>query len=246
LVLDQATGVVSGIPVPASVGTGKYKWSGGVCVNGKLYGIPYQADQILVLDLTTKVVSGIPVPESVGSGIGKWSGGVVTVGKLIGIPSDADQILVLDLDTAAVSGVPVPASVGTGDYKWQGGVSVGGLVFGVPSDSEQILVVDPSLVVDLETALGKVGPLTLQCLDGTKFEVPWPAKVGQMRTVDLRKLAAQAHPQTVLQSGKFKLLVPGWLDTTEQPLDVSVVDADGLRQIACGAIPTTMTVAFEP
>ena len=46
---------------------------------------------------------------------------------------------------------------------------------------------------------------TLQCLDGSKFEVAWPAKMKRGAKLDLRKLAAKAHPATVLGDFRFRL-----------------------------------------
>ena len=41
----------------------------------------------------------------------------------------------------------------------------------------RILVLDPFTLVDLTAALVELGPLTLQCLDGSKFLLDWPAKI---------------------------------------------------------------------
>jgi hypothetical protein len=252
LVLNVATGLVSGIPVPASVGRGFGKWSGEVAAKGHVYGIPSFADQILVLDVATGKVSGIPVPASVGSGhVFKWSGGATVDGHVYGIPHNADNVLVLEVTTMLVSAIPVPVSVGSGKSKWSGGAVANGIIYGIPSQARNIMVLDPFLRLDLASKLAAVGPLTLQCLDGSTFEVPWPAKIPHDTEVDVRKLAQQMHPKTVLESGNFRLVavaqdVPSddCRGEREGALDVTVLDRGKLRGILRGDIPTTITVVF--
>ena len=198
-------------------------------------------------------VSGTAIPASVGSGSYKWLGGVVADGKLYGIPCSAGQIIVEDLATRAVSGIAVPASVGSGNCKWRGGAVADGKLYGIPCDADQIMEMDPYPLLDLEAALAKLGPLTLQCLDGSKFEVEWPAKVKHGATLNLRKLAAKAHPATVLGAADFRLMATATADEGGvggggggggEPLDVSVLDPDMLRQMVRGLVPTTLTVVF--
>jgi hypothetical protein len=200
MVLHLVTGTVSGIPIPASVGSSLRKWGGGVATaDGKVYGIPSCREaNIMVLDTVTWKVSGIRIPEAVrpsatiastwSGGVSTWSGGVADdAGKVYGIPANADQILVLDTATGDISGIAVPSAVGGG--MWCGGVTVAGKVYGLPADARQILVFDPFLRVDLQASLAAIGPLTLQCLDGSKFELPWPETLQHGAKLDLCKLS---------------------------------------------------------
>jgi hypothetical protein len=180
---------------------------------------------------------------------------VVADGKLYGIPSSAKKILVLDLQTEAVSGIKVCS----GRDKWSGGVAAAdGKLYGIPYSAEGILELDPFLLVDLAAAVAELGPLTLQCLSGSKFEVGWPAEIKCGASLDLRKLAAEAHPETALGAADFQLVAvaatgggdagacgSGGAGGASEPLDVSVLDADMLRGMVRGLIPTTLTVVFR-
>ena len=74
---------------------GSNNWIGGVLANnGKIYGIPADATQVLEINpvgLTTSTFG------SLGSVTNKWYGGVLANnGKIYGIPSDATQVLEID------------------------------------------------------------------------------------------------------------------------------------------------------
>ena len=67
------------------------KWAGGVLApNGKIYGIPANATQVLEIDPsnnTTSLFGSL-------TGNGKWAGGVLAPnGKIYGIPLNSTQIL---------------------------------------------------------------------------------------------------------------------------------------------------------
>ena len=77
------------------MGSDLYKWVGGVLgSNGKIYGIPSSATQVLEIDpvgLTTSTFG------SLGGGTDKWYGGVLAPnGKIYGIPYDATQVIEID------------------------------------------------------------------------------------------------------------------------------------------------------
>ena len=99
----------------------------------------------------------------------------------------------------------------------------------------------------MAAGLAAAGPLRLQCLDGEQFEVPWPTKIKYGVSIDLRKLAAKAHPQSVLGSAQYTLIaVPAVADGEDHggPTEVSVLDWARIRRMATGAMPTTVTVAL--
>jgi hypothetical protein len=263
LVLDLATSVVTLIPVPASVCLGFAKWSGGVAFSGKVYGIPLCADEIVVLDVATQVVSHIAVREAECpphqdlerpkiSYKYKWSGGVVADGILYCIPYNKDEVLKVNLGSGAVSSVRVPASVCPGDQMWSGGAVVDGQVYGIPAQARKVMVLDPFLLTELSVTLAAVGPLTLQCLDGSRFELQWPANAKHGTELDIRTLAMAAHPGTILSSGKYKLLAAapndGGSDSNGEsagPLDFSVLDRNALYTLSRGVTPIVLTVVFE-
>ena len=133
--------LVTGITAPASVfgkDAGYAGFDGGVMVNGKVYGIPCCAEQIMVFDTATLEVTGISAASARSGHM--WSGGVAAEGKLYCIPNQAEYILVLDLTTNDVSQIPIPDTVrecGGGPNpdtskwsKWAGGVYANGKVYG--------------------------------------------------------------------------------------------------------------------
>lgn len=182
----------------------KGQWMGGAAADGKVYGIPYRGRRdfeglpnpcyngdihrpmgILVLHVGTQTVSDIKIPESFAGSVNeRWNGGVIVDNKLYGIPdglpeNGSSQILVLDLATRAVSGIKIPKSVCTGGSKWHTGVAVDGKVIAIPNGppKSKIMVLDPFALVDLTAAIAALGPLTLQCMDGSKYVVGWPANI---------------------------------------------------------------------
>jgi hypothetical protein len=259
LVLDLATSVVTRIPVPASVCLGFAKWSGGVSFSGKVYGIPLCADKIVVLDVATQVVSHIAVQEAVfphqrpkNSHKYKWRGGVVADGVLYCIPYNKHQVLKVNLQSGAVSSMPVPASVCFGEQMWSGGAVVGGHVYGIPAQARKVMALDTFLLTELSVSLAAIGPLTLQCLDGSRFKLQWPANSKHGTKLDIRKLAMAAHPGTILSSGKYKLLAAAPNDSCSDsdgesagPLDFSVLDRNALYTLTRGVTPIVLTVVFE-
>ena len=71
--------------------SGAGKWFGGVLApNGKIYGIPFDSDQILEIDPVTQTT----VLFGSLSGTSKWFGGVLAPnGKIYGIPYSSTSIL---------------------------------------------------------------------------------------------------------------------------------------------------------
>ena len=119
--------------------TGTSKWIGGVLApNGKIYGIPNAATQILEFDPatgTTNLIGSL-------SGTSKWYGGVLAPnGKIYGIPLNATQILEFDPSTGTINLI---GSL-SGTNKWIGGVlAPNGKIYGIPYDATQILELDPT------------------------------------------------------------------------------------------------------
>ena len=118
---------------------GKYKWIGGVLApNGKIYGIPGGATDVLVVDTNNDSVSHIGSFSSVA---GKWGGGVLaTNGKIYGIPRYSSTILEID----PISGFINEFGSITGDNKYLGGVlGPNGKIYCVPLAATSVLVIDP-------------------------------------------------------------------------------------------------------
>lgn len=133
---NQAT---AGFPLWMGPSTDSNKWSGFVAApNGKLYGIPYNASQILEFDPVTKVGT---LFGSVGTGTLKWLGGVLASdGKIYCIPFNATSVLVIDPVTRTTS------TTGnlSGSNKWAGGTLLpDGRILGMPHGSSNYLLITP-------------------------------------------------------------------------------------------------------
>ena len=73
------------------------KWSGGVlAADGNIYGIPYDATQVLRFDPRTQQATH--VGDQLPGDPSKWCGGVLADGNIYGIPCDATQVLRLLTD----------------------------------------------------------------------------------------------------------------------------------------------------
>ena len=106
--LRLAAGFLAGTATRSALGaslTGSDKWTGGVLgPDGKIYGIPWNATDILVID----PVAGTATRSALGAsltGTDKWFGGVLGPdGKIYGIPGNATDILVTSHYRAAPVG----------------------------------------------------------------------------------------------------------------------------------------------
>jgi hypothetical protein len=76
---------------------GSNKWVGGALgPNGKIYGIPRNATQLLEIDPATKTSALV---GTVSSSTNKWFGGVLAKnGKIYGFPQNALEMLEIGLD----------------------------------------------------------------------------------------------------------------------------------------------------
>lgn len=130
---------VSGFPQWGSLGTSGSKWSSFVVhPNGKLYGIPRNASQVLEFDPIAKTTT---LFGSLGTGTNKWMGGVLgSDGLIYGIPFSSTAVLVIDPSdrTASTWGVL------SGSSKWVGGVALpDGRILGIPYNSNNYLLMTP-------------------------------------------------------------------------------------------------------
>jgi len=141
--------------------TGSNKWYGGVLgPDGKIYGIPLNATDILIID----PIAGTATRSALGAtltGSNKWRGGVLGPdGKIYGIPFTATDILIID----PIAGTATRSALGatlTDSDKWLGGVlGPDGKLYGIPSNATDILNISglpliPSISVNLSPWLNK-------------------------------------------------------------------------------------------
>jgi ABC-type glycerol-3-phosphate transport system substrate-binding protein len=123
--------------------TGSVKWIGGVLgSDGKIYGIPYNATDILIID----PVAGTATRSALGANLtdsAKWFGGVLgSDGKIYGIPYNATDILIID----PVAGTATRSALGanlTDLDKWIGGVlGSDGKIYAIPLIATDILIIN--------------------------------------------------------------------------------------------------------
>ena len=155
---------------------GDAKWSGGVlAADGNIYGIPYNATQVLRFDPRTQQATlvGAELP-----GGAKWYGGVLAAdGNIYGIPCDATQVLRFDPRTqqATLVGAELP-----GGAKWYGGVlAADGNIYGIPWNATQVLRFDPrtqqATLVGAELPGGAKWSGGVLAADGNIYGIPFDA-----------------------------------------------------------------------
>ena len=113
-------------------------WIGGVLAeNGKIYGIPHGAAEILIIDTATDTVTTIPTE----SGNLKWFGGCLAPnGKIYAIPHTSNKVLVINPETDTT----YTFTTISGDRKWAGGVlGPDGKIYCIPCQEYRIGVIDP-------------------------------------------------------------------------------------------------------
>ena len=136
---------------------GTYKWAHSVLGNdGKIYGIPDRAQDILIVDPSTGTAQrdtmGATIPKTTGD---LWLGGVkANNGKIYCIPFDATSILIIDPATSSATTSTMGATL-TGSGKWHGGVlGDDGKIYGIPYDATDILIIDPAAGTATRSAMG--------------------------------------------------------------------------------------------
>jgi len=137
---------------------GTYKWAHSVLGNdGKIYGIPDRAQDILIVDPATgtaiRDTMGVNIQETTTNN--RWLGGVLgNDGKIYGIPYDATSILIIDPEKGTATTSTMGASL-TGAAKWYGGVlGNDGKIYGIPYDATDILIIDPAAGTATRSAMG--------------------------------------------------------------------------------------------
>lgn len=119
---------------------GAAKYSGAVCVGGKVYCVPFFENDVLVIDVATGTAAQLDYGLALAD-TSKWTGAVV-IGTLIYCgPANATDILVIN--TAA--GTAVRTAMGadlSGTNKWRTIVAVGRFIYGIPNQSANFLKID--------------------------------------------------------------------------------------------------------
>ena len=134
-------------PDPSHANCAANKWSAGVRVGNKIFGIPLDANNVLVIDTDTADVSAVNISSLSGAGTWpcKWSGGVAVGSFIYGIPLNSDSVLLVDtvsgtVDTSTITGAGVARN------KWSGGVLYSdghqSLIYCIPLDASYLLVID--------------------------------------------------------------------------------------------------------
>lgn len=120
------------------------KWYGGVMAgNGKIYGVPSEAPDVLVIDPATQTATRTDFGLG-GFGLNAYHGGVLgRDGKIYCVPGGATTVLVIDPDTnTAVKTALGLGTLGSGS-KWRGGVmGKDGKIYCLPSTATDFLIID--------------------------------------------------------------------------------------------------------
>jgi len=121
-------------------------YSGGVLgPNGKIYFVPFEADNVGVFDPATDAFSVVDVSGTGWFTLGKYSGGVLAPnGKIYFVPHDTNNVGVFDPATNKFSVVDIPARGWFDLEKYSGGVlSPDGRIIFAPTRGRRVGVFDP-------------------------------------------------------------------------------------------------------
>jgi hypothetical protein len=123
----------------------KFKWSGGVWANGRIYLVPCNSNRILRIDPTTNAAEPVGPDLSAHASGYKWSDGVLGAdGRIYFVPFNADRILRFDPATDAADPVGPDLSAHGGGKWWGGVLGADGQIYFVPSRANRILRFDPA------------------------------------------------------------------------------------------------------
>jgi streptogramin lyase len=164
LVLNPNTNSLSLLPTPVlpQLGSGLKYFGGVLAPNGKIYGIPDQAnvDSVLIIDpktntIDTNTITGIATINNYSG----WKGAVLHPnGKIYCVPYTARRVLVIDPQTNTVDKYfitdlwNVPNN-GDEFHRWHGGVlAPNGKIYCIPLHfNPRVLIIDPeSPVINLD------------------------------------------------------------------------------------------------
>lgn len=138
------------------------KWSGGVEICGKLYGVPSSQNHVLIFDPVSDAVSkSAQIPTQMDGGGQQWSAGIAIEGKLYCLPSKGDNVLIYDtVDDSFSSSGTVPSRSTCArpceDWKWWSGpgLTFDGKLLGLPRTADSVLMYD--LATNTFTCSGKI------------------------------------------------------------------------------------------
>jgi hypothetical protein len=135
--------------------------------NGKIYGVPHDAEDILVIDPATDTATRTDFGTALGAATEKWSGGALgRDGKIYCAPQEADEVLIIDpiAGTATLTDFDIDlSSTPQGDgrtTKWQGAIAApDGKIYCIPFSANDILIIDPLTQTVTRSTLGATIPL---------------------------------------------------------------------------------------
>jgi hypothetical protein len=139
----------------ASISGTEAKWWGGVMgPDNKIYGIPFNAADILIIDPLTNTATRSTMGANI-SGSNKWASGCLGPdGKIYCAPFSAPDVLVID----PVAGTAVRTNFGldlSGSVKWAGAVvGADNKIYFIPRNSTNILIIDPATGTATRSNLG--------------------------------------------------------------------------------------------
>jgi len=138
---------------------GSWKWRGGVLGHdGKIYGIPFNANKILKIDPSSNATDPTPlVGDSFIIGlVNKWRGGVVgSNGIIYGVPYYAKSILTYNITSEKTKRIARRHPLLKYEEKFDGGVLANnGMIYFIPCDYKKVVKFDP---LNLKNPLTEIG-----------------------------------------------------------------------------------------
>jgi hypothetical protein len=148
LIYDTVKGEVSSISTKELTredGMGGWKWHGMTVLNGVIYAVPANAENILIYDTKTGKLSGASTRHLGGARTHMWAGMTTDGHKIYGGPQRNHQILVYDPETQEVSGLDVHGVEGNiheDNAAWNGIAYWDGKLYSSAYNTDAVLVYD--------------------------------------------------------------------------------------------------------
>ena len=131
------------------------KWWGGVRgPDNKIYGIPFNAEDILIIDPVTNTATRSTMGADI-SGSNKWASGCLGPdGKIYCVPYNASDVLIIDPKTGTAVRTNFGLDLSDSD-KWAGAVlGANNKIYSIPRNSTNILIIDPATGTATRSTMG--------------------------------------------------------------------------------------------
>lgn len=129
---------------PVSTNLGSFAFRGGITIEGYLYLLANESDEIVKVELATGNMTAVALPD-LGGAYDKFVGGVYDGTYIWLVPRDADAVVRLDpSDDSTTRFNDWPAGFTKGPAAFSGGIFDGTYIWMTPHDADRVIRLDPS------------------------------------------------------------------------------------------------------